>query len=218
MLLIIMLGWRWTRVFLNHLWGSVSYRHLIVLILLILIRSVVPFIHKVAVFELVKEPWPGLNYAFIQHPLGCDIVGLLSGRILQRPLEGWDASIVPWDYILIVFVLLGRTLVPPLVLSPEMVLPYACIQEVLRSLAMWTVISGEIVFVVEVIIQLQKLSMRHDWIMMHVVQVFVWELLFRLQKSLWRSVGMSVLTNLFRIINVGTLLEVWGLLWILSHV
>jgi hypothetical protein len=179
-LLIIMLGWRRASVFLNYLWGSVCYRHLVVLILLFLIRSDVPLVYKVAVFEFAKEPWPGLNYTFIQHPLGCNIVGVLCGRILQRPLEGWDACIVPRDNILIVFVLLGRPLITPLVLSPEMVLPYACIQEVLRSLAMWTVISGEIVFLVEVIIQLQKFSMRHDWIMMHVVQIFIWELLFRL--------------------------------------
>jgi hypothetical protein len=180
MLLIIMLGWRWTRVFLNNLWGSVSYRHLVVLILLFLIRSVIPFVYKVAVFEFVKELWPGLNDPFIQYPLGRDIVGLLCGRVLQGPLESWDARIVTRDNILIVFVLLGRPLVAPLVLSPEVVLPYACVQEVLRSLAMWTVIPGEVVFLVEVIIQLQKLSMRHDWIMMHIVQVFFWELLFRL--------------------------------------
>ena len=62
-----------------------------------------------------------------------------------------------------------------------MVLPYACIQKVLRSLAMRAVISGEIVFLVKVIIQLQKLTMRHNRIMMHVVQIFLWELLFRLQ-------------------------------------
>ena len=87
-LLIIMLGWRWTRVFLNYLWGSVCYRYLVVLILLFLIRSVIPFVYKVAVFELVKEPRPRLDDPFIQHPLGCDVVGLLCGRILERPLEG----------------------------------------------------------------------------------------------------------------------------------
>jgi len=55
-LLIIMLGWRWASVFLNYLWGSVCYRHLVVLILLFLIRSDVPLVYKVAVFEFAKEP------------------------------------------------------------------------------------------------------------------------------------------------------------------
>ena len=176
-----MLGWGWARVFLDYLWCSLCYRHLVYLVLLLLIRRVVPFIKKVAVFEFFKEPWPSLNDSFIQDPLGSDFCGLLCGRVLQRPLECWDASIAPGDNILVVFVLIGRPLIAPLVLSPEMVLPYACIQEVLRSLTMRAVISGEIVFLVEVIIKLQKLTMRHDRIMMHVVQIFLWELLFRLQ-------------------------------------
>ena len=153
-LLVIMLGWGWARVFLDYLRSSLCDRHLVLLILLFLIRCIVAFVKKIAVFEFVKEPWPGLNDPFVHHPLGSDFVGLLCGRILQRPFEGWDASIAPGDNVLVVFVLIGCPLIAPLVLGPEMVLPYARVQEVLRSLAMRAVISGEIGFLVKVVIKL----------------------------------------------------------------
>ena len=153
-LLIIMLGWGWARVFLNDLRSSLRDRHLVLLILLFLIRRIVAFVKKIAVFEFVKEPWPGLNDLFVHHPLGGDFFGLLCGRVLQRPFEGWDASIAPGDNVLVVFVLIGCPLIAPLVLGPEMVLPYARVQEVLCSLAMRAVISGEVGFLVEVVIQL----------------------------------------------------------------
>jgi hypothetical protein len=55
-LLILMLGWGWARVFLNDLRSSLRYRHLVLLILLFLIRRIVAFVKKIAVFEFVKEP------------------------------------------------------------------------------------------------------------------------------------------------------------------